>query len=274
MMTRYQTNILIIYIGINSFLFSQDIGYIQYLFDQDEYGIARSELYQLSYTATDKIEKSILLASIGYSYQVEGNHIKAIEIYKNLLSNPQFLRKGLTDSIIINTSIALFESENYEKAFDLLREVNDDLSNDLYKKLAILTAEKNVLTTNNYTSEEVVSFNSFRTSLKKPKVALFLSTIIPGAGQFYSNHYVDGLQAFFTVGVCILFSSIAIQSYNSNESSIVPPMFTVSTAGLLYYANLLSGYRTAIYRNNRIKEDYLHSQMILFEPLNPLQLLK
>ena len=273
-MIRFQKDILIIFTGISSFLFSQNIDYIDYLFDQKEYVIARSELYKSSYSASNKTEKSILLATIGYSYQLEGNHRKAIEIYKELLRNPQFLRKGLTDSIIINTSIALFESDYYSKAFELLNEVDNDLSNDLYKKMAVITAEINELSANNYTVEEIDSFNSFRSSLKKPKVALFLSAIMPGAGQFYSNHYFDGLQALFTVGVGALFSSIAIQSYNNGESTMTLPLATVSATGLFYYANMLSGYRTAIYRNMKLKENYLLSQMILFQPLNPLLLLE
>lgn len=273
-MTKYQKIILIISILISSITFGQDTGYIKYLFSQEQYNYARSELYRLFYLSENFNTKATYLSCIGYSYQLEGDNLKAIKMYSGILSDQNLLSQGFIDSVKINLCMVLFESEQYNSAFSIIEGIEGNYAKDFLHKMSILTAEKNDLPKNKYTPEQIASFKGLKSSLKNPTTASILSAILPGAGQFYSNHYVDGLQAFFTVSVGVLFSIVSVNSYLDEKSSIVLPTLTIGTTLIFHYANIISGYKTGLYRNMKIKNNFLHRQMADFQPLDLLKRLQ
>lgn len=274
MMIALMKNTLTICIIVNSLIFCQNIDYVRYLLSQSENTIARTELYKLVYLTRDIVTSDIYRFTIGYSYQLEGNEKKALEIYQNILLNDDQHTPGFIDTIKFNISLALLELHKYNEALSIINHVNNQLVHDLKYKIHVITAEKNPLPSEYFSRHELASFNQLQSSLKNPNVAAFFSFIFPGAGQLYSNHYADGIQALFVVGVGMLFSAISIDAYQNEKSGIIIPSLTVGTTILFHYANILSGYRTAIYRNMKIKEQYIQNELIYIKPLNPLNLLK
>jgi len=222
------------------------------------------------YTIDNEINKNKISSYIAYCHQLEGNNVKAIEYYNKTLENDSGQNKDFMDSVKINLSIALFKSEKYEEAIGLLEKIDSNDSHNLYHQFSILTSEINSIQNKDYTQEEMLRFLGLQNSLKNPKFATVLSALIPGLGQFYSNHYIDGTQSFFMVGVGMLYSTIAYKQYKEANSGLTIPAITFCATSLFYYANLLSAYRTAIYRNMRIKKDYLVTYTGLVEPLNLL----
>ena len=267
-MIRYQKNILIIFTIISTIIHGQDIKYVQYLIENDEYNFARNDLFKMFYTVENGINKNKISSYIAYCHQLEGNNVKAIEYYIKTLENDSGQNKDFMDSVKINLSIALFKSEKYEEAIGLLEKIDNNDSHNLYHQFSILTSDKNSIQNKDYTQEEINSFTSLQKSLKNPRFAAVLSALIPGVGQFYSNHYIDGAQSFFMVGVGMLYSTISYKQYKEAQSGLALPVITFCATSLFYYANLLSAYRTAIYRNIRLKKDYLVKYTGLIEPLN------
>ncbi len=84
-----------------------------------------------------------------------------------------------------------------------------------------------------------------------------LSALFPGAGQFYSEHYIDGAQALIVVGAGFIYSTVAYQSYQDGLRGSIFPAFTIGMTSLFHYGNILGAYRTAIYRNMKLKRDFL-----------------
>ena len=90
-----------------------------------------------------------------------------------------------------------------------------------------------------------------------PVFSVFLSTLIPGAGQLYSGHFYDALQAFLYVGIFGL-ASYGVYLYDSHFSDhYVYTIAMVSITGLLHLSNIISAYRTAQYRNHRVENQFL-----------------
>ena len=231
--------------------------FIQQLIDDSEYDLARLELYkQLS--DTDSLSKQRLLPIIAYTYQLEGMHLKAKSLYKQALQKKSFLAQSYIDSIKANLCYSLMELYEFGSAYGLMSSLDDNMSRPVKKRFYILTAERHTtLDTDVFSQTEITSFNEFAKTLRRPKIARWLSSVFPGAGQFYSSHKIDGAQALVVVGAGIVYSTVSVHAYNRNEIGIVLPALTVGITSLFHYANILSGYRTAIYRNMRLKQDFL-----------------
>jgi TM2 domain-containing membrane protein YozV len=242
--------------------------FVQELIDNSEYDLARLELYK-QMSEGDSLLEQRLLPVIAYTYQLEGKHLKAKSLYKEALRNNSALTQTYTDSIKTNLCYSLMELYEFGAAYGLMSSVDDSIGFNVKKRFYILTAERqNTLDEALFSQSEIISYNEFTKTLKKPNLARCLSIILPGAGQFYSSHGIDGVQALMVVGAGFLYSTISVQSYNKGESGILLPAFTVGVTSLFYYANVLSGYRTAIYRNMKLKQDFLVRVQYNQAPLN------
>jgi tetratricopeptide (TPR) repeat protein len=89
---------------------------------------------------------------------------------------------------------------------------------------------------------------------KNPLVSSILSSIFPGAGQFYCGHYVDGLQAFAFVST-FAFASYAMYKYDKKYSSnYALTGISISITALFHFSNIWGAGHTAAYYNQRQKE--------------------
>ncbi|MBZ0265523.1 hypothetical protein K8I28_12735 [bacterium] len=91
---------------------------------------------------------------------------------------------------------------------------------------------------------------------KSRTTGVLLSTFIPGAGQFYADHPVDGLQAFLMVGALAAMSVVAYE-YETDKYGSAGGLFAVSAGitGIFHFANIVGADKTVQYRNMRLRHD-------------------
>lgn len=115
------------------------------------------------------------------------------------------------------------------------------------------------------TSDQVVNLKQMLIGLaetgrkytfKSRTTGVVLSTVFPGAGQFYADHPVDGLQAFLMVGALATMSVIAYE-YETDKYGNPGGLFAVSAGvtGLFHLANIVGADKTVQYRNMRLRHD-------------------
>jgi tetratricopeptide (TPR) repeat protein len=92
---------------------------------------------------------------------------------------------------------------------------------------------------------------------RSPLLAGLLSTIIPGAGQVYTGHYVDAAQAFLAVAG-LSFATYGFYLYDSSRGNdyILTGLGVIATA-VFHAANIYGAAKTADYYNIKQLEDFL-----------------
>ena len=255
-----------IVISSSCYAFAEEL--IVSLIEDSEYDLARLKLYEQYYRA-DSIASQQFLPIIGFTYQMEGNLHKAKKIYEESIQNSSSLSDDYSDSIKVNLSYVYMELHEYGNAFGLINSIKSELVLPVKRMFHILTLERGyLLDTNFFSEEEINTIGKFSAELRNPRLARLLSTFIPGAGQLYSLHHIDGLQAIMVVGAGILYSSVAYNAYSNNQIGAGLPAITIGVTGLFHYANILSGFRTAVYRNIKLKRDFINSGYFDFSPLD------
>ncbi|MCK6600391.1 MAG: hypothetical protein L6Q77_01070 [Bacteroidetes bacterium] len=92
---------------------------------------------------------------------------------------------------------------------------------------------------------------------KSEVTAGLFSAFIPGSGQAYTGHWIDGLNAF---GMTALFGfgTWAVWKAEKTNHEGYPLTATFSAAtGLFYYANILGAVKTTRFANKRLEEKKL-----------------
>ena len=95
---------------------------------------------------------------------------------------------------------------------------------------------------------------------KNPYLAAGFSTVLPGAGQIYAGHAVDGVTAFFFHG---MFLGSAVIMYDLENRSDSPHIGSgiFGVIGLVFYlANVSGAYQTA-HRYNAYQERKFHQEV-------------
>jgi len=227
------------------------------LMEESEYALARLELYK-RYQGPDSLQHPKVLAAIAYTYQLEDQHLKAKALYRRAIQGSAELPESYVDSLKSNLCYSLIELNEFGTAYGLFSGLENEHILPIKKRFFILTAERqNPLSKAVFDADEISAFNSFSASLKNPRHAAWMSALLPGLGQFYADHPIDAAQAFMVVGAGALYSAVAFQAFDHNETGPGLTVFTVGVTALFHYANILSGKRTAIYRNMKLKQDYL-----------------
>jgi tetratricopeptide (TPR) repeat protein len=86
-------------------------------------------------------------------------------------------------------------------------------------------------------------------------VAATLSSVLPGAGQLYSGHTYDALQAFLYTGSMTL-AAIAVYRYERSVSGHLGWTYVgITVAGMFHLSNIIGAARTAEYRNWKTHTD-------------------
>lgn len=92
---------------------------------------------------------------------------------------------------------------------------------------------------------------------RSPALAAVMSAALPGAGQAYTGHWVDGLQAFGFVGAFGLSSFVAYRYEHDHEGPYIFTPIMIGITTLFYIANVFGAERTARYFNQRGRERFL-----------------
>jgi len=106
-------------------------------------------------------------------------------------------------------------------------------------------------------------------SYRNPGLAAIFSALIPGSGQFYCNHYYDGIQALIYVGAFTLASYAAYRYDRDINDNYVSTYATLSIASIFYIGNIVGAMKTAEYRNLKLKQKHLRimrQKAFLLEP--------
>ncbi|MFN3604365.1 MAG: hypothetical protein ACK4UJ_06625 [Leptonema sp. (in: bacteria)] len=143
-------------------------------------------------------------------------------------------------------------------------EENHNLAKIYYQNLYKESTTEEVKTITKEILQEIEDFDKNFT-LKKPILAGILSGILPGAGYFYTNHYMDGIFSFFWN---VIFLGGGLYMYSLEKESQKPHI--VSSAFLLvgigiYLANITGSYTSAIrYNNYKIRIFYQQLRNLYF----------
>ncbi|NQV41414.1 MAG: hypothetical protein HQ506_03585 [Candidatus Marinimicrobia bacterium] len=257
---------LLIFITISLSANGEDL--IQRLIQESEFELARIELYKL-YDQADSLTQPKTLAAIAYTYQLEDRHLKAKILYHRVLQKTDLLSESYVDSIKTNLCYSLIEMSEFGSAYGIFSNLENPHILPVKQRFFILTAERpDELAKDLFTPEEWESLQAFSGSLKSPRKAAILSALVPGLGQAYASHTVDAAQSFLVVGAGLVYSTIAYKSYQQGELGLGLTSLTVGVTALFHYANILSGERTAIYRNMKLKQEYLKQADLDFQPLD------
>ncbi len=241
---------------------------IQRLIQESEFELARIELYRL-YEQSDSLTQSKTLASIAYTYQLEDKHLKAKTLYRRVLQKSELLTDGYVDSLKTNLCFSLIEMSEFGSAYGIFSKMDNPDILPVKQRFFILTAERpNEMSGDVFNAEELTALEGLADDLKSPRKAALLSALIPGLGQYYASHTVDAAQSLLVVGAGILYSTVAYKAYEQDDLGLGLTSLTIGTTAMFHYANILSGQRTAIYRNMKLKRDYLEQAELDFQPLD------
>ena len=92
---------------------------------------------------------------------------------------------------------------------------------------------------------------------RSPWLAAGLSALVPGAGQVYTGHYVDALQAFAFIGAFAV-SSYAAYRFDASEGhgyALTGAMLSITA--IFHATNVVGAERTARYFNERARDGVL-----------------
>lgn len=257
---------LLIFIAISLSANGQDL--VQLLIQESEFELARIELFK-RYDQADSLTQPKTLAAIAYTYQLEDRHFKAKTLYHRVLQKANLLSGSYVDSIRTNLCYSLIELSEFGSAYGIFSNLENSHIIPVKQRFFILTAERpDELAKDLFTPEEWASLQRFSKNLKSPRKAAMLSALIPGLGQAYASHTVDAAQSFLVVGAGLVYSTIAFKSYEQEELGVGLTTLTIGITALFHYANILSGQKTAIYRNMKLKQEYLNQTDLHFQPLD------
>ncbi len=99
-----------------------------------------------------------------------------------------------------------------------------------------------------------------RTPQKSPWLAGGLSALLPGAGQIYSEHYVDGVTAFFFNGMFLGSAAIMYDLENrANRPHVASAAFGV--VGVFFYLANVFGAAQSAHRYNTYQTRLFHQEV-------------
>jgi len=93
------------------------------------------------------------------------------------------------------------------------------------------------------------------TKWRNQALAGWMSAILPGAGQWYSGHYFDGIQAFTFVTTFGLATYAAYRYESAFQRPRIGTALGVAVTGTFHIANIWGARQTALYRNMRMRQN-------------------
>lgn len=169
---------------------------------------------------------------------------KATFLHSKIENNPQIDQKQKFLSRLIAGSIYL-EKNQYKNAIAF------------YEKIKYKSDDTKIVDT---ADQVLVSLKGYdKLDSKSAILAGIFSSLIPGSGQMYTEHYVDGGVALFFntmfLGSAIVLYDLETQAGRPHQASIVAGIFGIS----FYISNILGAYKSAhrynIYQKRKLYQD-------------------
>ena len=162
-----------------------------------------------------------------------------------ILSSPKISAKKKEEALLLGGSIHI-ENREYKRVREFYSDLQKRSKNkDIRRRSAFLLS----------------SLKSYEdTPVKKPWLAGTLSALIPGSGQFYTEHYTDGFLAFF-FNLAFLGSAFLLYDMENETQRSHYASGTMALIGLNFYlANVLGGINSAR-RYNHFQERKFHQEL-------------
>ena len=258
--------------------------YANHLYEQRDYFRAISAYKEIAFHADYPGLKQVAYSRIAYAYYHSGKYNSANYYVRHLLG--QFsLNDSLRNEICIIGGLTAYQLEDYPRALRYFQQSRSGHTSGrsfaytglVHAALAQMDSADWYFT--RIPTEDDALFNvqakddirqllmHRRTDRRKsPMLAAGMSALLPGAGQVYSNHYYDALQA---AGFVLGFAYASYLAYRYEKSEGGPYIRTgigIGVTGIFHLGNILGAYRTAQYRNYRQRETFLRRLQNLILP--------
>ncbi len=187
---------------------------------------------------------------LGLSYQESNMPQLALQYFNTALEYPDSIQLAQ-----LYLGAVYFSLNDIEKSLEYFRAVVDNETSDRRKKdIDAIIAD----------IEQYSGLPS-----KSPFLASALSLCVPGAGQVYSNHYYDAVQAFLYTAAAAV-STYAMYNYeHSHEGKLVWTYVGLAFTTTFHISNIIGANRTAQYYNWKLHENVaqrIRDRITLFEP--------
>jgi len=257
--------------------FSQsEMGYANWLFSEQDYFRAITEYKKLFYYSKDIDIKNECLIKISSAYLKSNKFKSSIRYSSVLLNQPNLIVQQINKA---NNYIGLsyYGLKVFSMAEDYFKKAeNSDSTGFSLFYLALIDAEKSKYKDasfkyfnlyQNYPKSKLAELSKqlssdvlkgYKVKTKNSYLAALLSTIIPGSGQIYCNHYYDGIQAFLYVSA-FAFASYACYKYdNKFNNNYTNTYVAISITSLFHIGNIIGAQRTASYYNLKHRQKFLN----------------
>lgn len=261
------------------------IDYAKWLYYNNDFFRAISVYKELQFFSTNLDSTLFYQYQIGKAYYRSGKYNNSIAEFASLLDKPvsNEMRSNCLNYIALNylnlslPNQALFYSkeainfDSIKSSFTLgliYANLYDWKQARYYFNLVNSNTSDTILS--NIAKENIKWLNIVSNLPRKnPWFSFALSAIIPGAGQFYSKHYVDALQAFAFVASFAYMSSIAYKYDKIRNKGFYNFGLSISLTSIFYIANLIGAERTATYYNFKQNQEIVKkinaSSILLFD---------
>lgn len=284
--------IIIYYSSVIIFIFFSSIIYAGD-FSEKYYDLREKEIYQFSldlfqqaeyYRAITEAKRYISLFPqgkaiedmykiIGDSYLMAREWSSAIQAYDKFIEN--FPNSRYINQVLFNKAISLVKEKNYKEAKVLFQRIVDSSSTEMKKeslkwKILLLIRENNFEELERLLDDEFTRYelsqkiNIIEKTIdvkknikyKSPELAVAMSSVLPGSGQFYNERYEDGVYTFILNALFITGAYFAIDNENYPAGAIL----IIFELGW-YSGNLYSAANGAHKYNRKIDEDIFKKSM-------------
>lgn len=273
----YINTVFLFLLIFNGFLPAQTRSdFANYLFNNGDYFRAISEYKELSFFSKNKDSVFKYEMQIARSYRLSKKYETSVFYFSNILNKYLSIQTSEKDlcyfniglnylglkipsqtiqyaSLLSNNSV---DKKNFLKGYFYLKTTQYDSALKYFKLSEIHTNDSNIKMVSSQYRNNIFEYK------KAPQKNTFLSTvlsiIVPGLGQVYTKHYVDGLQAF---GFVTFFGFATYATYRYDQKYSANYLLTIISAaitGSFYVANIISANTTARYYNQRVKDKYFY----------------
>ncbi len=211
--------------------------------------LSLSLLYQGKFLESKKLLKgrrefSHLYLSM-FSALREGQISYALRQQGRILASPEISMKKKDEALLLGGSIYL-EEGNYQE------------THAFYKKLQRKTQDRELRKKTGYLLSALQRYEE--QPRKSSALAGVFSTLLPGSGQIYAEHYTDGLIAFCFNAV-LIGSALVLYDLESSAGRAHYASIGVGLIGLQFYIANIGGAIQSAQRYNNFKERQFHQEI-------------
>jgi tetratricopeptide (TPR) repeat protein len=232
--------------------------YKQILFFSDNIETQQFCTFQIAraYLKSNRYKSSIrYLSRLLNKYRLDSHYLSRANIYLGLNYYGMKVYPIAEDYLNRATAQDSTGSALFLLALLDLEKGNWERSAEQYEQIALRFEHEKVGCLARDLSAEVLDGRSI--PHRNPFLAAALSTVIPGSGQVYCQHYYDALMAFIYV-TAFVWTSYATYRYDDKfNDNYVSTAFAVSITGLFHIGNIIGAQRTASYFNHKQRQRFL-----------------